>query len=182
MDKDLISNTKHKDYSYVYVMVKYGIEYWTNHMFPNNKKPPVHFVVYTNEITNKILEEIDINCNPNIIFQIPLNSSNRIIDFNVDLHNWHCFSLNIENLRFNGVLVENQFTSNHLKYMKKLKNLYIGGTTYPLFEGEDVSELPIIKIFERGGYGVVKKSESLDKWIRLIDLNNIANNIANNIT
>jgi len=149
-------------------MVKYGIEDWKTFDSPGSV-PPVHLVIYTNEITKEILESIDTEKTPNIIFEIP--KKNGAFDLQVELYVWMWFARNIQSLSFRGTLVEKQFTVKHFEIMTRLEYLSIGATSYPLFEGEDISKLPVIYKFYCGGYGIVKSSESLKLWERKIKLN-----------
>jgi hypothetical protein len=151
-------------------MVTFGFEDWTN-ISMSGVKPPIHLVIYTNEITKEILECVNTEKTPNIIFEIPKLSGYRVFDLLAEIHHWEYFARNIQSLAFHGVLVENQFTVQHFECMPLLKHLTIGATTYPLFEGEDISKLPLIRRFIGSGYGIVKTSESLNKWIRKIRLN-----------
>lgn len=151
-------------------MVKYGYEDWTNIDMPS-AKPPTHLIIYTNEITKEILDCVDTKQTPNIIFEIPRSTGYRVFDLQVTLHQWQIFAISIESLSFRGTLVEKQFTAEHFEKMKYLKYLTIGATTYPLFDSEDISKLPLIRRFIGGGYGVVKTSENLEKWSRKIRLN-----------
>ena len=150
-------------------MVKFGYEDWTNSSM-SGSKPPIHMIIYTKEI----LESVDTEKTPNIIFEIP-SSSYRVFDLQATIYEWRRFARYIENLSFRGTLVEKQFTVQHFEDMKQLKHLTIGATTYPMFEGEDISDLPVIRRFIGSGYGLVKTSESLEKWVRKIKLNNEAN-------
>ena len=150
-------------------MVKFGYDDWSK-VSTLGPKPPIHLVIYTNEITKEIVESIDTVKTPNIIFEIP-SIKYLVFDLQVTLHQWQSFALNIESLSFRGTLVEKQFTAEHFENMYRLKHLTIGATSYPLFEGEDISKLPIIKRFIGSGYGMVKTSESLEKWLRKIKLN-----------
>lgn len=156
-------------------MVKYGIEDWPHQSSAStassiNRKPPPHLVIYTNEITEQILESVNTDKFPNIIFEIP-SSGYRYFDMKADLYTWRIFARNIESLCFRGTLVEKQFTVKHFEDMNQLKYLTIGATSYPLFEGEDTSNLPAIRRFIGSGYGLVKKSEDLEKWLRKLKLN-----------
>jgi len=160
-------------------MVKFGIEEWKNNSMIGSK-PPTHLIIYTNEITKEILEYIDTEKTPNIIFEIPQFSNYRVFDLQVSLFQWQCFARKIESLSFRGILVENQFTAKHFENMKRLIHLTIGASSYPLFEGEDISNLPIIRRFIGSGYGVVKKSENLEKWLRKIRLNTEASGLPAN--
>jgi hypothetical protein len=153
-------------------MVKFGFEDWSNIDMPGSK-PPIHLIIYTNEITKEILESVDTEKTPNIIFQIP-SSEYLVFDLQANVHEWKRFARYIENLSFRGTLVEKQFTVQHFEGMNHLKQLAIGATSYPLFEGEDISKLPVIRRFIGNGYGLVQTSESLDKWLRKIKLNSEA--------
>ena len=152
------------------IMAKFGFEDWKNCCMPGSK-PPTHLVIYTNEITKEILDCVDTRKTPNIIFEIPCSSGYLVFDSQVTLHQWQMFALSIESLSFRGTLVEKQFTAEHFEKMKFLKHLTIGATTYPLFDGEDISNLPLIRRFVGSGYGMVKTSENLGKWLRKIRLN-----------
>ena len=152
--------------------MSFGVEDWSN--VDMGSKPPTHLIIYTNEITKEILESVDTTKTPNIIFQIP-SSDYRVFDLQAKLHDWKYFARCIESLSFRGTLVEKQFTVEHFEGMKRLKHLTIGATSYPLFEGEDISNLPVIRRFIGSGYGLVKTSESLEKWTRKIKLHADAN-------
>ena len=130
-------------------MVNYSIEDWKHHSL--GLKPPAHLVIHTNEITKEILESVDTEKSPNIIFQIPMPGNYRVFDLKVDTWTWRKFAQNIESLAFRGTLVEKQFTAKHFEDMNRLTHLSIGATSYPLFEGEDISKMPVIKRFFTGG-------------------------------
>lgn len=154
-------------------MVKIGYEDWINISMPGSK-PPIHLIIYTNEITKEILECVDTEKTPNIIFEIPHgygSNGYRAFDLQATVYEWRRFGRYIESLSFRGTLVEKQFTVQHFEDMNRLKYLSIGATSYPLFEDEDISNLPVIRRFIGSGYGLVKTSESLDKWLRKIKLN-----------
>ena len=150
-------------------MVKYGFEDWKDGIMPGN--PPTHLVIYTNEITEEVLDGVDTEKTPNIIFAIPRGCDYRVIELQVDLFVWKMFAQHIESLAIRGTLVDKQFTAAHFEGMTQLRYLSIGATSYPLFEDEDISNVPVIKRFYTGGYGVVKTSESLQLWQRKLKLN-----------
>lgn len=152
-------------------MVKYGVEEWKFHSASYGPKPPPHLVIYTNEITQEILDSIDTEKNQNIIFEIPDKQGYMVFDLQVELWQWRFFSRYIQSLVFRGTLVQKQFTAEHFEQMIRLDFLVIGATSYPLFENEDISKLPVVRKFYTGGYGTVKTSESLEKWQRKMKLN-----------
>lgn len=86
-------------------------------------------------------------------------------DFQVSLSVWKDFSKNIEHISFLGIFVDNQFTTEHLSCMKKLKFIQIGATDYLLFDKEDTSTLPMIQEVVLWGLGVVHISTRLQEWI-----------------
>ena len=160
-------------------MVRFGFEDWSN-VSKLGPTPPIHLVIYTNEITKEILDCVDTSKTPNIIFEIPKLTGYRVFDLQVEIYHWKFFASNIESLSFRGVLVENQFTVEHFECMTRLKYLTIGATTYPLFEGENISNLPLVRKFISSGYGMVIKSESLEKWERKLKLNAAASGTSAN--
>jgi hypothetical protein len=132
-------------------------------------------MIITNIINDEIIESIDIVTTKNIIFQIPLDISDITrditFDFQVDLHKWCEFASKIHFLEFRGVLCNNQFTVKHLECMVLLEGLYIGNTTYNLFDNEDISNLPMIKCLSLNGYGMVRQSQNMQKWIEKLGKN-----------
>lgn len=156
-------------------MVKYYIEDFRFSQLWHNKKLPPHLVVETNEITEEMLVNIDMDKTPYIIFRTPVSNGNKILDLKIPVSRWTWLTSKIKYLWFHGVLVEKQFTCEHFEHMSSLIHLHIGGTTYPLFENEDISKLPIVRELTFDGSNTVKKSESLEKWIRIIKLNQEAN-------
>ena len=158
-------------------MVLFGVEN-QKHTFSkklsNNTDP--YLVIITNEITNEIIQSID-RLNKNIIFQIPYNSytgsTNRDItfDFKVDICVWNVFVRNIEYLEFRGKLVKNQLNVQHFECMTCVRGLYIGSTDYPLFDNEDISNLPLIEYVSLNGYGLVIGSENMEKWLEKLKQN-----------
>jgi len=140
----------------------------------DNKDP--YLVITTNEINNDIIKSIDTLTTKNIIFQVPLGvdviSRDITFDFTVDLWLWNIFIRDIEYLEFAGKLVKNQLNSKHFEEMTSLKGLSIGSTTYPLFDNEDISKLPMIRYVSLNGYGLVMTSENFEKWLEKLKLNN----------
>lgn len=159
-------------------MVVFSIEYQDlaySKNGSNNKEP--YLIILTNEITNEILKMIDTQRTKNIAFQIPYNNHNGstkrdiTFDFKVDIWVWRNFVREINRLEFRGKLVKKQLTVQHFECMERIRGLYIGSTDYPLFENEDISNLPLIDYVSLNGYGMVICSENMNKWIEKLELN-----------
>ena len=120
-------------------------------------------VVITNEITDEILNEIGFISH--IVFQVPIGSSE--FDFDVSLLQWKKFSCNLISLEFNGMFINKQFTTQHLEDTK-LQHLVIGKSDYPLFDGEDITRLPMIAFVNLCNY--VASSKNLDTWTEKLTL------------
>jgi hypothetical protein len=133
---------------------------------PGTKDP--YLVVCTNKIDDDLLNMIDIRTTKNIVFQIPTGQPHNMrditFDFQVSDFAWSIFARDIQRIEFRGVFTNNQFTAKHLQCMRSIQGLYIGATEYPLFKGEELSDIPMIKYVALNGYGLVKKSPTLDAW------------------
>ena len=159
-------------------MAKFGVlrieKIWGCREPKSYSKEP-YLVITTNVINREILEMIDtenhVDGVKNLIFQVP-DGKNRDITFDIDLDVYDWSKLfNIEYLEFRGKLVNKQFGTKHLNQMPNLRALSIGATNYPLFEEEDVSNLKMIPYVSFNGYGMVQKSENLDKWTARLEMN-----------
>lgn len=142
---------------------------------PNNTKPCL--VIITNEITNEILKSIDTENIKNIVFRAPthgiLSDTGRNIkfDFTADIWTWNTFVRKIKHLEFEGKLVKNQLNAQHFECMLSMQSLYIGSTDYALFDNEDISKLPMISYILLNGYGLVLRSENMEKWFEKLKMN-----------
>jgi hypothetical protein len=159
-------------------MVLFGVEN-QKHTFSKklSNNTDAYLVIITNEITNEIIQSID-RLNKNIIFQIPytntfLDNAKRDItfDFKVDICVWNTFMRNIEYLEFRGKLVKNQLNVQHFECMTCVRGLYIGSTDYPLFDNENISNIPLIEYVSLNGYGLVIGSENMEKWLEKLKQN-----------
>ena len=159
-------------------MVKFGVltieNVWSGRDLKSYSKDP-YLIITTNVINREILNMIDTedpdNGVKNLIFQVP-NGPNRDITFDIDLQPCEWAKLErIEYLEFNGKLANKQFKAVNLSMMPRLRALYIGATSYSLFDGEDISVLTMIPHVTFNGYGLVEKSENLNKWIEKLQYN-----------
>lgn len=157
-------------------MVTFGIEN-SSFIFKTHLEPRLSYpflIITTNEITNEILKQVDTVNVRNVAFQVPLDINSRkdkTFDFNVDLWEWERFSKNMITLELRGTLVKKQFSAMHLECMNCLNYLYIGSTNYELFDGDCVSNLPMIKYIMLNGFGIVQRSKIMDKWLEKLELN-----------
>jgi len=152
-------------------MVLFGIENRIQTWSSNNTES--YLVITTNEITNEILNLVDTRTTRNIIFQIPLNNVRDItFDLKAHISTWNRFICNINHLEFRGKLVNNQWNVQHFECMTSMRSLHIGSTDYALFDNEDVSNLPMIPYILLNGYGLVRCSENMEKWLEKLKLNN----------
>jgi hypothetical protein len=103
----------------------------------------VVLVIYTNEISDELILSIDELLLSNHI-NFKTFSEEKLL-FSVSLPIWEKFTENITSLIFSGALVENQFTYNHLKYMKLVENLFIQEINYPFLHKEEMENIPHIK-------------------------------------
>ena len=157
-------------------MVLFGTDYMDNNIFPkkSSKNTEHNLVVTTNEITNDILQMINTDTTKSIVFDVPIKYGPKrdiTFDFKVDLWEWNSFVRKIEYLEFRGQIVNNQLTAKHFEEMKYIRGLYIGSTNYALFDNEDISNLPMIPHFSFNGYGLVIRSENMNKWMEKLKLN-----------
>ena len=87
----------------------------------------IHYLVVTTFlIDNNIIKLINPTVK-NIMFKIPVkknNKLNKIFNFQVSLFSWSHFTNNINNLKFDGILIDDQFTEKHLSYIKNLNIIY----------------------------------------------------------
>ena len=177
-------------------MVLYGVDDGS-HVYSKSDSTPLdpYLVITTNVINDEILESVDIMASRtmNIIFQVPLGQTDKDektdkdentdkdekthkdvsirninFDFQVDLHKWTIFARRIRFLEFRGMLVDHQFTANHLECMVSLEGLYIGSTNYKLFDHETISKLPMLTCLSLNGYGLVHQSLHMETWIETL--------------
>ena len=174
-------------------MVLYGVDNGS-HVYSKSDSTPSdpYLVITTNVINDEILESVDIMASKtmNIIFQVPLGQDaktdkdekdakadkadketftrNIHFDFQVDLHKWTIFARRIRFLEFRGMLIDRQFTANHLECMASLEGLYIASTNYKLFDHETVSNLPMLTCLSLNGYGLVHQSPPMKTWIETL--------------
>lgn len=168
-------------YGNKYNMVLFGVERLDQSFLNISTNANPCLVVITNEITNEILQSIDVFFTKNIIFQIPCeligddsthnNASNMAFDIKADMDVWEIFMYTIKHLEFRGMLVKNQLSVKHFECMKSLESLYIGSIDYVLFEDEDISKLPLIRYILFNEHGVMRYSINLEKWIKMLELN-----------
>lgn len=132
------------------------------------------FTVYTNNVKDEILEQIDVPMTRYVSFHCPHTngpSSNTEIRFNVTLSKWKEFAQNLKGLQFMGKLVDNGFNSIHIDNLGNLEYLQICATNYPLFQNEEFPRVPQLKKFYINGYGLVYFREDADKWIETLKKN-----------
>ena len=153
-------------------MVLFGVEQRRT-FYRNVRTECLCLVITTNEITNEILGSIDTDSTKKVCFRIPLGSGlrDRTFDFKADIWAWNRFVRNIEHLEFAGPLVKNQLNVEHFEEMLSIKYLHIGSTNYALFDKEDVSKLPMIPYILLNGYGLVLRSENMEKWLEKLTFN-----------
>ena len=187
------------------IMVLYGVDNGS-HVYSKSDSivSDPYLVITTNVINDEILDSVDMLASNtmNIIFQVPLgqdaktdkdekdakadkdvSTRNIHFDFRVTYNKWTIFARRIRFLEFRGMLVDHQFTANHLECMASLEGLYIGSTNYKLFDHEEdarsddqrseisVSNLPMIKYLSLNGYGLVYQSPYMETWIKTLTIN-----------
>ena len=162
-------------------MVLYGVDNGS-HVYSKSDNTPSdpYLVITTNLINDEILDSVDMLASNtmNIIFQVPLDPADKDakdvsirnihFDFRVTYNKWEVFARRIRFLEFRGMLVDHQFTANHLECMASLEGLYIGSTNYKLFDHETVSNLPILTCLSLNGYGLVHQSPPMETWIETL--------------
>lgn len=124
-------------------------------------------VIYTNEITNEILQSVEITAHK-VLFSMPFGKKpmNMVIDFKADFDVWVTFLRQMDGVGFAGSITNKHLTVAHFENMPRLKYLYIGHTDYSLFDGEDISALPTLKILTLNGFGVVEQSNQMKQWMK----------------
>jgi hypothetical protein len=122
------------------MIVTYGLSSLNEYF---NDLEDVVLVIYTNEITDELILSVDeLLLSNHINFK---SFTGEKILFSVSIPVWEKFTENVTSLIFSGELVENQFTYNHLKCMKRLENLFIKEINYPFLNKEEIKNLLHLK-------------------------------------
>ena len=100
-------------------------------------------VIYTNEITDDLILSIDdLLLSSHIEFKVSVGEN---FVFNVSLSVWEKLTENIKSIIFSGILIDNQFTYQHMECMKCLENLFIEKINHSFLYNDEIKSLSNIK-------------------------------------